>query len=141
MADKNKDDLQTELDQIKAENAKLKKDNAVLASEKVELEATLTDASIAGAPMKIAGKATVVLTDINGNEVKKTVGFKPGRRQVRLQNGAAVSSAGFLKVVNGQKLSDEEKADENLASLSQEDAKARLEYLARVGGRNLEERK
>lgn len=141
MADTKNDDLQKELDKIKAENDKLKAANNTLTAEKGELEASLTEAAVSDGPAKIPGKATVVLTDINGDKVKKTVGFKPGRRKVRLRNGVAVSSAGFLKVVNGQKLNDEEKADDNLAGLSKEDAAARLEYLVRVGGRNIEERK
>ncbi|MEM9929882.1 MAG: hypothetical protein AAF840_08700 [Bacteroidota bacterium] len=124
MADKTKEQLQQELDALKAENKELKE-----------------TAEMASGPVRIPGSAKVTLETPDGEKVTKKVGFKPGRKSVRLPNGATVSSAAFLKVVNGTKLTDEEAKDEQLKNLTKEAALAHLTLIVRVGGNNIEERK
>jgi hypothetical protein len=135
MADKTTEELQKEIDALKA-------DKVALAAENTELQETIEAASSDGkVAAKIPGKATVTLETPEGKKVKKTVGFAPGRRNVRLPNGAAVSSASFLNVVNGKKLTDEEKQDEQLVNLTKEAATAHLTYMVSVNTSVLEDRK
>ena len=127
MANKTTEELQKEIEALKNENA--------------ELTQTVAEAAKGPAPMKIPGTATVVMEAPNGDKTKKKVGFRAGRRNVRLPNGAVVPSASFLKVVNGTKLSDDEKANEQLAELTKEAATEHLTYMVSVGSSVVEERK
>lgn len=135
MAEKTTEELQKEI-------AALQADKEALAAKAGELEESLaaaTSGSVVAA--KIPGKATITLETPDGKKEKKTVGFRPGRKNVRLGNGAVVPSASFLKVVNGEKLSEDEAANEQLKTLTKEAAVAHLTFLVSVDARVLEERK
>lgn len=132
----NTEALQLEIEALKAEKAAL----AAKAAELTESLEAATSGAITIA--KIPGKATVTLETPEGKKEKKTVGFRPGRKNVRLGNGAVVPSASFLKVVNGEKLTNEELAsNEHLRTLKQDEAIERLTFLVTVGANILEDRK
>lgn len=117
MAEKTKEELL--LEQVEA-----------LEKEKSELEATIASAKTSGiVSAKVPGKATITLETPDGTKQKKTVAFRDGRARVRLRNGEMVSSSAFLKVVNGQKLNEQEALDPNLTSLTKETATEFLTYM------------
>lgn len=128
MAEKTIEQLQAEIEALKAENQRT--------GDKLAKANELINQSIKkGKKVAQAVKGTFEASwkDGQGKTKKRKVAFKDGATLVRLASGHIVSSECLLKVANGEDLTDEEKAaSDALAQLSQEDARGWLTRLAKI---------
>lgn len=124
-----------ELAETQKKLAKAEEDAKRFGEEAKEMEAFM--AKVAEKQPEIVpvkGSAKVSYKNLDGKKVEKTVKFKDGISIVRLDGGAVVKSEAFLKVINGEELTDAEKAlSPAIVGLSQEDANAWMTELTRKG--------
>jgi multidrug resistance efflux pump len=127
MAELTKEELQKQL-------AEATKKNGELAKERDELKASVEAAEAAGTPSPLVkGSVAITLESPDGEKTRKKVGFRNGRKKVRLANGNIVDSEAFLKVCNGKTLTAAELENSHLRGVSKEDALAHLTNLATMG--------
>ena len=118
--------------ELTAEQKRIAELEALVAQKEKALSRAKKD-GVVSVPVSGSYEATWT-DDATGKKVTKKVEFRDGAAQVRLpKSGIAVSTEGVLKIANGEKLNANETADENLKSLSKEEAQDLLTHLARIG--------
>lgn len=134
MAELTKEELQAQLVETKKALKASEAEKAQLTEQTVELKAAVDASEAAGNPSPLVpGKVKLKLETPDGKTVSKTVGFRNGRKNVRLPNGDIVPSALFLKFCNGTKLPEGEAYPVPLIALGQEDALQHLTNLVTMG--------
>ena len=126
--------LQEQLAAEQAKNQELAKSKQKLEGEKQELAEKVQAFDEAGIESPVVpGKVILTLERPDGKPVKKTVGIRDGRKNLRLPNGDVVPSSTFLKVCSGKKLSAAEKELTPLVALGKAGALEHLENLVAMG--------
>jgi hypothetical protein len=126
MAEPTKQDLQEQLEELQAENARLR-----------EALNTANDTKIVSLP--IPGSIKLDFETPEGKKVSGKFRFRNGVVRTPLATGEKVPSESLLKIANGKKLTDKEVAQAPiLRSVTQEVALERLEYYVAIGSTILE---
>lgn len=132
-------DLEKQMAELQAQNAKLKAERDAAVKESATLREIVKDDT----GKVIKGSVSLVLKETSGPERKMAVGFKSGRVKthvIDIERGwnEAAESEALLAAANGKATDEQKAASPVLAKMTATEAKAYVEHLVKIGYEGLE---